>query len=250
MVLLNPHRFEVSGGGGGPPPSFSDPTDVPNLSLWLDASDLSTISENLNSIEQWDDKSPLENHAFQDQGTSQPQSNGDINGLNAIEFNGSSQYFKLPAALNTLCNGANTVFVAFESSTPHSGRLFNGANGGVPLRYGISIEDGNIQCNNKPSNNGAFFSWPNNSNTHVVGFRRNGSVLVPFFNGVEQTPQNDAADLVATVGMFIGVRQNELGNFFNGKIGEIIAYSASISDEDANNVGNYLERWGLNWADI
>ena len=48
------------------------PTELTNVSLWLDASDSSTITHNSNSISQWSDKSGNGNHAIQSTSTKQP----------------------------------------------------------------------------------------------------------------------------------------------------------------------------------
>ena len=64
------------------------PSDL-NLSLWLDASDASTITQSNGSVSQWADKSGNDYHFTQSTSASQPKTNTiNIGGNNAVDFDG------------------------------------------------------------------------------------------------------------------------------------------------------------------
>ena len=71
------------------------PSDL-NLSLWLDASDASTVTHSDGSVSQWADKSGNGNHAVQDTEARKP-SFGSINldGKDVINFDGTSDFFRI-----------------------------------------------------------------------------------------------------------------------------------------------------------
>jgi len=64
--------------------------------LWLDAADLTTITEVAGAVLQWDDKSGKGNHAVQATGVEQPATGtATIGGLNAIDFDTVDDFMNL-----------------------------------------------------------------------------------------------------------------------------------------------------------
>lgn len=74
------------------------PLDLPNLEVWLDASDDATITEVGGEISQWDDKSGNANHAVQATPADQC-STTTYNGLSAIDSQ-LGEFFNIPVARN------------------------------------------------------------------------------------------------------------------------------------------------------
>lgn len=89
------------------------PTDVSGLALWLDASDLSTITHDAGAVSQWDDKSG-NGYAFT-QGTAseQPTTGATQNARNVLTFDGSGNLAASTASdWNFLSDGTQyTIFV-------------------------------------------------------------------------------------------------------------------------------------------
>ena len=84
--------------------SFSIPTDILGLQLWLDASDTDTITSSGGAVSQWDDKSGNSNNATQGTGSAQPTTGASTqNGENIIDFDGGDT-FVLPSALYSIPN--------------------------------------------------------------------------------------------------------------------------------------------------
>ena len=101
------------------------PSDL-NLSLWLDASDASTITETNGSISQWSDKSGNANHAIQTTSSSMPTlaSNG-LGGKSVIQFDGINDYIT-SSDLNI--SQSYSIFLVAKTNNNENGRdyLFDG----------------------------------------------------------------------------------------------------------------------------
>lgn len=73
-----------------PAPTFQ-PGSISGLALWLDASDLTTITESSGAVSQWNDKSGNARHVSQGTAAQQPTTGSStLNGLNVISFDGSN----------------------------------------------------------------------------------------------------------------------------------------------------------------
>jgi len=82
-----------------------------STSLWLDAADTSTVTASGGVISQWNDKSGKARHASQGTAGSQPAySTAALNGLNAVSFDGSNDFFALASALPLSNIGSFDVF--------------------------------------------------------------------------------------------------------------------------------------------
>ena len=91
------------------------PSDIPNLALWLDASDASTITLNGADVSQWDDKSGNGRNVTQGTPSSQPLYDlAAQNGKNVVNFNGSTEWL-LGAAYNFFAQ-PYTIFVVGKAS--------------------------------------------------------------------------------------------------------------------------------------
>jgi len=120
-------------GAPGPPPPPVVPTVVTNSVMWMDAADLSTITESSGSVSQWNNKGSLGNFT-QASGALQPTTGAStLNGLNVLDF--AADYL---TAANTnewkfLHDGTKYVLVAVHrQTTANSGRFFgNDAVGGA-----------------------------------------------------------------------------------------------------------------------
>ncbi len=92
------------------------PTET-TTALWFDAADASTITETSGNVSQWADKSGNGRNATQATGAAQPDSGGTHNGLNTINFNGSSEFFRLGTGLDWMAaNATHTAFVMLNAT--------------------------------------------------------------------------------------------------------------------------------------
>ncbi|MEK9772567.1 MAG: hypothetical protein VW576_03275, partial [Opitutae bacterium] len=82
---------DSSGAGrDGTAKKLFSPTELSNMSLWLDASDENSITHSSNAVSQWADKSGNANHATQSTAANKPTFN-----MNAIDFDGSDDVLTL-----------------------------------------------------------------------------------------------------------------------------------------------------------
>lgn len=235
------------------PPPFV-PTDIANLTLWLDASDTATITEASNAVSAWDDKSGNANHAAQATGANQPTTNTrTINSLNALDFDGSTDFMTVASGVYNVGNGPNSMFIVYQSDDTGDATQFllaGTVGGDSNYRYAMNYTTSLIQFINRS----ASLTYGSTSKTRdtspaIVGFRRSGTAVTPFINGVIGTPTAFGANVVIDK-LAIGANGSAL-NRHNGMLAEIILYSASLSDSDTNLVGNYLAtKWGITWTDI
>lgn len=156
--------------GSTPPPPFS-PGDLPNLELWLDASDLSTIIENSlvpGNVERWEDKSGKGNDAVQLVELDQPFTGlNTINGLNAINFSG-SRWMQVAYALGLNSQAVSIYMVMRNTVVGNRGLLstnYANLSGGWyisqrnTLVWRVEVEDG-------PGNTSQLI---NSNDNYVVG---------------------------------------------------------------------------------
>lgn len=93
-------------------------------SIWLDASDSSTITELSGSVSQWNDKSGNGRNATQGSGVLQPSTGtATINGINALSFN--SDYMVIGSY--TLPAGGFTTFAVATQTTNSNGYIWENA---------------------------------------------------------------------------------------------------------------------------
>lgn len=92
---------------------FLDPVLQYGPTLWLDASDTSTITEVAGAVSQWSDKSGNGFNMTQPTAASQPSTGvATIGGLNALSFDGSADYLRNTSNL-LLVDGTDGTFSVF-----------------------------------------------------------------------------------------------------------------------------------------
>lgn len=213
------------------------PPITTNLSLWLDASDSSTIVQS-NGIITWLDKSGNKYHFTQTTDNSKPlYALRYQNGLNAIIFNGSTMSLVnsvLPASTT------HTVLVALKP--------FSFAFGSSP--YSINVVAGMIY------NGSGFFYYADNlgafrsggtvgTYAHVEGYINNNLSVSLIRNNVVLAPFTSNSAINTSVGATIGRRPT--AEYFIGAIFEILRYTSVLSAGDILNIyDNYLKpKWDL-----
>lgn len=103
--------FQLSGseaGGAWTPAAIS-------LSLWLDANDAGTVSEDSGAVSQWDDKSGNSYNFSQPSSSAQP-SIETLGGKNVVSFDGVSEYLSIDESLFYALSEHTTVAVIYVDS--------------------------------------------------------------------------------------------------------------------------------------
>jgi hypothetical protein len=232
--------------------------------LWLDATDLSTITESSGAVSEWRDK--VRSRPFtQATAANQPtyESNG-INGLASVKFDGTTDFLQGDASPSTILSGAvgATMFlVAKLSADPPT---VQGKTGtpygwwGSPSGSGDNdhypFTDGNVytqwaRTNRVNSGNPALSL----ATTRTVVFTSTASAYNIFIDGgtAHFTTATSTFGLNST-NLQIG-RSSTSGSsltfLFDGLLGELIVYPRVLTRPQINTVARYLVGvWGTSWT--
>jgi hypothetical protein len=221
------------------------PASIPNLALWLDAADSSTITlDGSNNIEQLRDKSGNLRHANQGTALRRPGL-GAINGKQAANFDGTDDvllvthgaWADLPSYSIYVVTRPTNTSLTFRGWTGKelggADRKFllgNDSGGGLfynssPTLDSISISGGSVYTNNV----GLLISAHKNGNTNARAFV-NG---ILFGTDAAVTTGTNAADIA------IGSGTNG-GYAWPGQIGEYLIYADNHDDTTRGLIQNYL----------
>jgi len=224
------------------------PPQYPACALWLDASDATTVVTSNGAVNQWKDKSGNGSNAT---ATGTIRYSNLINGLNAMYYSGAfSTYFR-GSIKNTSSNlTAFSVAIMNSSSYPSARILSLGIVGSVEFNntlYTAAIERGTGNTLNSYRN----FA-PLGQASYTFG---TPAIACTLYTGTSNTfyINGTAGTTVASSGNF-GYSNYEIGGDFgeeslvnyNGSIGEIIIYHATLSTNQCQQVEGYLAwKWGL-----
>jgi hypothetical protein len=234
-----------------------------NPQLWLDAADLTTITESSGSVTQWNDKSGNGFNVSQATGAAQPTTNSATrNGLNVLVFDGGDVLnYSGTTGINV---GSMSVYVVASQTTnvnfcglvsvhASTGDDFNNT-GSINLDTSNASFLFNINrgAAGAPTTTGS--SAVNGSGATPFGqytgiFNPNGN-LTAYRDGVAGTGTANALSFTtANGGFLIGGRflSGAISASFrlDGQICEVIVYNQNHTDVQRRQVENYLKtKWG------
>lgn len=226
-----------------------DPVDLPNLKLWLDPSDLSSISHSAGSVSQINDKSGSGNNFVQANSGRQPITGTvTLNGLNVLDFDGSNDFMAGPLLTSAIDNISMYCVCKPDAAPSSAGTLAlhngqGGSNGYGPalatfpsaakvgyLRGGVAWHDG---LTAPPSSGGHLLTLIRSSGTWQMRLNRAaevGGTLAP------NTPTTESR---------LGNHEEVAGGYLNGGIAEVLFYATGHSNADRDTVETYLRnKWG------
>lgn len=213
--------------------------------LWLNASDLSTITEAAGAVSQWDDKSGNGNHVTQETGAYQPSTGSDtLNGRNVLTFDEDflqltdNVSFRTAVFVMDQVNGAGGTGAVFGSVSPSTGYYtfinINASDGS----YDISI-DGSAGYTGEACANGTSFT----SGANIDLGRTNAENEAPTIWAV-RFDEAYYAD-------YIGAFNTDAATKLIGNFAELVLFNRLLSDTEVNKIGNYLsKKWGIAWTDV
>ena len=223
------------------------------LTLWLDASDTSTITSSSGNVTQWNDKSGLGYHFIQATTANSPTTgNTTLNSRNMVNFT-SSKYMT-----NTTCPmGTNyTIFAVGYTSSNGWGRLLHGSatdDAFIYLGTGNGVTQYATFTGNGVGWNDTTTNSPATSVTSacIMELTNNGTStgLIPYVNGTAQTAKNgtNAGFTGFVMGNYKYSGGVSLGaQWWNGYVAEVLVYNSVLSTTDRQTVEGYLaSKWGL-----
>lgn len=211
--------------------------------LWLDASDETTITESGGAVSQWDDKSTNGNNYSQGTAANQPATGTrTINSLNTLDFDGTSDIL-----LNSpvTVSGAQpvTIFGVAEPDTVHYGPLlrFGGNSSELTVGY-ITLGRFFERAGTLVTSAQSLYSG---GNVYLTRFILNSTSSTMHVNGSSIFSGNaGTTDLSNRTVAELG---SGAGQYFNGKIGELIVCAGStLTAQEISDTETYLaDKWGI-----
>jgi hypothetical protein len=252
---------EVTLGEGGeeaPAGGITDPTDIADLLLWLDADDIAQ-SDNT-AVSAWADASGGSWSAAQASGTLQPtyQTN-EINGHAVVRFDGSNDYLKITSFAT---GGGNTLtaYAVFKASTPGSEKVvlqhfdpWNSNTGGWMLTIKSSGKSGFGHKGNVGLSNADTTADTADGTTHIVrvlyDMTLSTNEVTAFVDGVSSTGtyanNNNNATAFGTSNFGIGGTPGG-GSPAAIDIAEIAIWSRALTTQENLDMVDYLQtKYGL-----
>lgn len=253
--------------------SSFNPRYIPNLQLWFDAADASTLFNSSTgstlaspngSVGRWEDKSFNGWHATQSTSTSQPTriTNSFNTGLNTLRFDGSNDELSVPSAVGIMRLKTEAMFFIVTSSEVKgtTGDPLNiASNTSGLLRMALrTATDGLVRTLYRRLDADAayvapFFSAASSSSLacYTAGVKYNAAFASYYINGAQQLPSttfNSAwtGSTSDTNSFRVTIGSSGVGSYLQGNIAEIIFYDRHLSDTERRALERYLLRkWNI-----
>ncbi len=230
------------------PPVFS-PASIPDLALWLDAAEASSITAAAGAVSQWSDKSGNGYHAVQSSSGARPKTaTRSLNSLNVIEFDGSDDGFNVSPVPDI--SGAHTMFVVAATDTPTKSGNQNFIRGlnSTSTRQQITYGGSGTTLLGRNGSSDATYSLTVDSNPHIFSQACYATDLRLYYAGGHVA--SSTASGGGTTNLGIGRRGNSGDSPLDGYIAEVLIYGRALNSSEANQVGNYLaSKWNVTWTD-
>jgi hypothetical protein len=237
------------------------PLDLPGLALWLDASDLSTITHSSGAVSQWDDKSGNGFHVAQAIASRQPAL-GIIGGLNAISFDGGDVLSRPTVGLLRAVSGATLIVVRRYNEVPSavSAQAVVAVGTGVLFRAALYGDASGYQtAGGRTQDADSFALVSTGENVSIVApelvvgiFEHAITRLTLRVNGEQKafTDSFQTATVTSdTNSERFAVGANAVADTveqpFTGAIGEVLIYHRALAVAELRQVEAYAARWGV-----
>lgn len=260
--LLAPQRGLYYSPGGGryaiqQAPAGFTPSALTNPILWLDASDVATITSSSGLVTQWNDKFSHANHV-KASGTNRPTTGSATeNGLNALLWNGTSTSMSITTGFSGVADQISVIAVARDTGgDPGTHYITRPVGTSAAIRMWNQLNDGsghmssNLNDDSGSSTNAKTNAVPGTT-IHMFGLHVDvaGGHYYSSIDGVEGTAavgNITAGHHVTLTKVFVG-SSDTLGQFWNGTISELIITGTSmrVGSADYTNLHTYLSaKWG------
>jgi len=213
------------------------PSASANVVAWFDASDATSISSSAGNVLQWKDKSGNDYHASQSTANKHPRTGTrTINGLNVIDFDGTSDALKYAANFFTSNHSYTKIAVYF---TDNLGATNNVVTIGNSALYNeLIIFHGGNQLSSS--------SYPGILSPMIaIGQYVSGGQADIFINGTN-VGSNPAPAAWANSANHFELGAHSGGNYLDGVIAEVVVLDHAASADLRQKIEGYLAwKWGL-----
>lgn len=221
------------------------PLDVAPMTYWLDASDLSTITESGGAVSQWTDK--ISSTAFvQATGANKPTTGAaTLNGLNVLSFvhtSGTVGQFLAATGISSVAQPLTICYVAvlsgydrtqgynvFGSKSSATRPLYHATNQDAWSIYGGSSQ---------------LFGGTSGAGVMMTTTVLNGAASYARLNKTQVISGSPGSNGLETY-VAIGAVNTTPSNSWNGDIAEILVYPSALNSTQIDMAENYLRnKWG------
>ena len=230
-----------------------------STALWLDAADITTITQS-SGVAQWADKSGNNRHAAPPLATKPTYATSGINGLGSVVFASGADPLLVPSfASPTGAAGLLVAFVAEKNGEPvdYSSPLTFGAVNAqwsfILSKAGVGAANGENRCffRNRIADASHVLSVNNygvNVPRLVVGTIKDADGMALLFDGNTEATRAPATHILGSAAaLTIGSSPDSSysGNRFQGRMGEIIIVYGDTSIATRQKIEGYLaHKWG------
>lgn len=233
------------------------PTDIPNLAVWLDATDNSTMTLSTGLVDEWRSKTGA--FTWTGTGAARPFTvSAGVDDGQAVDFNGA--HSMIGPIYTTIVSSmlAHTVIVRTNTDSVTGARnivsAWDAADSGVAMFYGTSAGEMRFGINWYEACVTGVDIATGTSTLAWVGDASNA-----FFYVNASLKQTKGSNLDTTTGGCVGsgaiVFDNALylgrqgpfagGEFWDGKVSDIVIYNRALSADEISSLGEYFQ-FGLN----
>jgi hypothetical protein len=220
------------------------PLTVPGVVSWFDAADTATITESGGSVSSVRNKANSQTPFTQGTALNQPVTGTrTINGLNVLDFDGVNSTLSFPSVFSDFTNGQASCFVVAKADTAGTTKTIVGSNStarfycqqGTADQYIIRYGGTNVTVGGVVSTNGiVYFTYDGATDGYSAKVNSSASIATGT-TSITGVPG----------GLTLGNRSG-VGEYFDGVIGEYIAYNRLLSGIEIISIVIYLSnKWGI-----
>ncbi len=205
-------------------PGPFDPSDVPDLLMWLKADAITGLSDG-DKVSTWPDASGNGKHATQSSNSKKPKyRTNQVNGLPAVEFDASNDGMSTSANSPT----TTTIIAVYKSRTGASGKLLNAGFSFFMGPYVSFYRNYTFAYVNGPAvTSGRWITQTLRQSSSSAELHIDGA-----FVGSTGSVSNPGSILLA--------RQGTYGERLDGSIAEVLVYSRTLTDTELSDVHDWL----------
>lgn len=214
------------------------PNKISGLALWLDASDLGTITKDgSNYVSEWRDKSGNAKHFTQATGSAQP-----LWSSNKITFDGSADYMSNAALTSVFnINTAYTIFTVFKllANTTDQAIWKSRVASTNRCNYGLVSSSLSHSTNNNVVSVGASIEHTYDNLVIGIASKNTGYDTVETYENLTKGADTTALAAGGNPAEFV-LGWNGIAVYSNMEVMAMVGYSSLLSDTDRIRVTNYL----------
>lgn len=233
------------------------PDQVAGLSLWLDASDGSTITKSGDDVSLWADKSSNGYDLVQVGGAALRPHHGThtVNSLDVMDFDGVSQCVQSTDLMSDMIIASEfSLFVVYQIDVYPTGVGFNAFKNAAAVAdskglMGLHVADvsgvDKVQAYHTDGVSDTVQFATSTATPYLSTMRHGGGNLYHSIDGGAETSAA-SGDSTNLTGIFRAGSNYNLSKYFDGQIAEIVLYNNDLSVSDRTAINNYLiAKWGL-----